>query len=197
MIKYVKRKIENFKNKSLVGKIGDVFFLLLIIMFLMPNGRVMMQRTMLYSGLFNKTVTTDNILLTTKDLTWQLEDFDGKPIQLEELTDKPVFLNFWATWCPPCRAEMPSITELYKLKKEEVNFVFISNEPKEKIAAFMNKNGYDLPLYFARTQTPEALYSTTLPTTVVIDKNNTIVHKSNGMHHWSSDASIAFIEDLQ
>ena len=94
MIKYVKKKIENFKKKSLVGQIGDVFFLLLIIMFLMPNGRVMMQRTMLYSGLFNKTVTTDNILLTTKDLTWQLEDFDGKPIQLEELTDKPVFLNF-------------------------------------------------------------------------------------------------------
>jgi len=59
---------------------------------------------------------------------WQINDMEGNQVSFGSLNNKPVFINFWATWCPPCVAELPGIADLYEKYHDEVNFVIVSNE---------------------------------------------------------------------
>ncbi|HHU57312.1 MAG TPA: TlpA family protein disulfide reductase, partial [Bacteroidales bacterium] len=73
------------------------------------------------------------VILDQQERQLRLVTYDGELVSLEELSDKPVFLNYWGTWCPPCIAELPSLQNLYNAYKEEVHFVFVSNEDPETV----------------------------------------------------------------
>ena len=74
---------------------------------------------------------------------------DGKQTDLTKLIGKkPIYLNFWATWCPPCVREMPFMNELYPQYKDKLEFAVVSVDSKKAdLDAFMKKTGYDLPIY--------------------------------------------------
>ena len=81
----------------------------------------------------------------TKAIDFKLKDLNGKELSLSDLKGKKVFLNFWATWCPPCKAEMPEIEKLYQETKDS-NLVIVAveiGEPLNTVKSFIDGNKYN------------------------------------------------------
>ena len=108
-----------------MAKMWDILFLALIIAFLFPDGRDAMRRAILSTGIVGSVDVNADEDLTYKSGAWILQDLNGAEVQLSELKGQAIFLNFWATWCGPCKAEMPSIEALYKDMGDEVNFLIV------------------------------------------------------------------------
>ncbi len=123
---------------------------------------------------------------------------EGKKLPLPVLRGKVVFLCFWATWCPPCRAEMPFLQKLFHALKEEKNIIFlmVSHEEKETLYAFMKKEGYDLPIYRADSTLADSLQVDAVPTVFIIDPKGNIVLRHNGAARWDDASCIAFLKKL-
>ena len=124
---------------------------------------------------------------------------DGEYVDLSKLKGKVVFVNFWATWCPPCIAEMPSINSLkarYNNNKHLV-FLMVDVDNNRSVAnAFMKKNSYDLPVYTQGSNIPKSLFEGSVPTTVIINKKGEIVFEHRGMANYNSEKIQRFLEDL-
>lgn len=127
------------------------------------------------------------------------KDSLGNLVRLEEQKGKVIFINFWATWCPPCIAEMPSIEKLYNRFKNNPNILFImadADNDFKKASAFMIKNDYQLPVYTIAGNLPSTIYSGTLPTTVIIDKSGKIVFSHEGIADYGNAEMIGFLEKM-
>jgi thiol-disulfide isomerase/thioredoxin len=121
-----------------------------------------------------------------KPLT-QLVDADNNGVDFKAFTGKVVFVNNWASWCPPCIAEMPTIQQLKnKLKGENIVFVMVSfDDNHAKAKSFSTKKGYDFDLYFPGANYPFATSS--IPATFILDKSGEVVSQHVGMADYSSD----------
>jgi thiol-disulfide isomerase/thioredoxin len=128
--------------------------------------------------------------------SWQLRDIYGNEINFEDLHGSVVFLNFWATWCPPCIAEMPSLNELYTDYNNKVRFVLVSNEKVSTVRKFMEKNNYDLNSYVPLSYYPENFKVRSIPRTFLIDKDGRIVIDKNGAANWNSQKVRMQLEEL-
>ena len=117
---------------------------------------------------------------------WNLVDSSGTKINFQELEGEIILVNFWATWCPPCIAEMPSLNALYSDYKDKIKFVFVANDQKSKVDAYLEKNNYDLPVYYSSEKAPTELYSNSIPATFLIDDRGKIVMKEIGSSDWNS-----------
>ena len=106
-----------------------------------------------------------------------LRDLDGNAVRLSDFRGKTVFLNFWASWCVSCQAEMPTLQQSW-LKYKDKNVVFLGvdiAEPVDVVRQFVNKGGYTWTFVFDSTQRPPADYHITgIPTTFFIDKDGVI-----------------------
>lgn len=120
------------------------------------------------------------------DFNWNLVDNQGKTINFQEMEGNIILLNFWATWCPPCVAEMPSLNDLYQDYGDKISFVFLANDNKEKVNSYLDKNSYNLPVYYTKANVPEELRSPSIPTTYLIDDQGKIVMKEVGSYNWNS-----------
>lgn len=117
---------------------------------------------------------------------WILADRQGNPLKFKALKGEVIIINFWATWCGPCIAEMPSLQKLYDEYGENVNFLFVTTDDTNKVDNFLKK-GYDLPVYYPKTTVPDIFYSKTIPTTFIIDKKGRIVTAKSGEANWFDD----------
>ncbi|GGG99122.1 hypothetical protein GCM10011416_16740 [Polaribacter pacificus] len=168
--------------KKIKKHFWNIAFVVLIGLFIYPPTKVYFLR--IFS--FSPTVIAAEDQQVLKDTDWQLKGLNTKDIQANELNGKVVFVSFWATWCPPCIAEMPSMKELYDNYKDEVEFIFVSDENWGTISAFFDKKEYDFPVYNSLTIPPKALQSNSIPTTFIIDKNSKIHVKKVGAADWNS-----------
>ena len=119
----------------------------------------------------------------SKSTDFKLKDLNGKEVSLSDLRGKKVFLNFWASWCPPCKAEMPDIERLYEETKDSDLVILAVNlgEDKDTVKSFIDKNNYKFRILLDSDQTVAEQYSiTSIPTSFFIDKNGTIVTKKIG-----------------
>lgn len=124
---------------------------------------------------------------------------DGQTVDLTDLKGKVVFLNFWATWCPPCVAEMPSVNSLYSKMKDNPNVVFMladADQDLKKSTTFMKNNNYDLPVYIPNGPVPDVLFSGSLPTTVIINKKGEIVYSHPGMANYDTPEMVDLLKEL-
>jgi len=166
-----------------------LFFSLLIFMFT-PAG--MPLRALLIKGVSYITSRVENLeidkeeRLKLTDYNWQLVTADSHSVNLQDYKGKVIIINNWATWCPPCVAEMPSLAELYKQYKEQVVFLFVAQDKPEKVAAFLQKNNLDIPVVFIQSDMPQLLQSSSIPTTFIINKRGEIVVKKIGAADWNS-----------
>ena len=157
------------------------------------------QRMVLATGIANpETEVKKEKTKAVYDFT--LNQLDGETLDFEELKGKVVFINFWATWCAPCVAEMPSINSLYKIYKDnpEVVFIMINVENKEeKVRKFIKKKKFSFPIYLPNaSQIPRVYESKGIPTTFVIDKDGYIAYKKVGMANYDADSFVKFIARL-
>ena len=130
-----------------------------------------------------------------------LRTLEGKTVQLSEFRGKKVVLiNFWATWCPPCRLEMPTMQQIYseyKAKAFEVLAVNIEPDAKQEIRDFMK----ELRLIFPIALDPDMKVTSKfrvigLPVSVLIDRQGIIRAKDIGYHDWANKASRTLVESL-
>lgn len=128
-----------------------------------------------------------------------LTDLDGKAWSLAALKGRPVLLNFWASWCEPCRAEMPSL-ELLQTRHEKAGLVILSvnyQEPLPKIRRFLETLPFSLPILLDRDGEAAAAWTPRVfPTTVLIDRSGAPRSTVIGELDWMGDTARGLIEPL-
>lgn len=126
-------------------------------------------------------------LKEAKVLDYTVFDREGNEVKIKDLKGKPLMINLWASWCPPCKAEMPDLNEVYKEYGEEVQFMAINltdgmRETREKAEQFLEGKNFEFPVYFDQEEgnnLGSTIYS--IPTTYFIDKDGNLVKQVNGM----------------
>lgn len=119
-------------------------------------------------------------------LDFTVLDMDGNEVTLESKIGKPLVINFWASWCPPCKGEMPDFEEVYQEKGEEITFMMVNltdggRETVDTAKSFLNDSGYSFPVYFDTQQSAAGAYGiTSIPTTIFIDAKGQIIAGSTG-----------------
>jgi peroxiredoxin len=129
-----------------------------------------------------------------------LPGLDGEMVRLADQKGKVVFLNIWATWCPPCVEEMPSMEKLYQqLKGEDFKILAVSLDENgaEAVLPFMKKHKLNFTALLDAKGTMKYKYQTTgVPETFIIDRNGIIVEKVIGPRDWATPEAIGFFRNL-
>lgn len=131
------------------------------------------------------------------DFTFQ--DASGKQYALSQFRGKVVLVNFWATWCPPCRDEMPSIEQLQQRMagKPFVILALSIDDSWEPVNRFMKENGFTLPVYSDFDKKISTLYGTfKYPETYLVDKKGKVAYKVVGATDWMSSDMLKFLDVL-
>ena len=116
-----------------------------------------------------------------------VQDGDGNAVSLADMIGKPVILNLWASWCPPCKAEMPDFEAAYKEYGDTIHFMMINmtdgyQETVEKAKSFIADAGYTFPVYFdTESEAAIAYTATSIPATYFIDAEGNLVVYARGM----------------
>jgi thiol-disulfide isomerase/thioredoxin len=128
-----------------------------------------------------------------------LKDIKGKNISLSDFKGKIVFLNFWTTWCPTCRIEMPSMEKLHqKFKNKDFAIVTVNlRESASKVKAFFKKFKLTFTALLDSTGEVGASFGIrAIPTSYILDKTGRIIGRVNGPREWDSKAAIALFVNL-
>lgn len=194
--------IENYKaklkKKSKWSWASDLIFFALIIALIIPSTRtplvVFLKRVTLMGPSISE---NDNFgKLNQNDLSWQLINNKGETVRLSDLSDKPIFINFWATWCAPCIAEMPSINKLYLDYKDDIHFVIATYEDQALVDAFLEKHELNFPVYRYHIKEPKLLQSKTIPATFILNTKGEIVVSEKGTSNWNSKSVRTLLDRL-
>lgn len=175
-------------------------FLLLKVTGLGREISVITQSALLKAGIMdvqpeNTTTTKQNF-----DYNFSVKDLDGKKLDMKDLKGKVIFLNLWATWCGPCRVEMPSIQSLYNdVDKDRVAFVMLSldqENQRKKIVQFIDDKDYTFPVYQPASPLPKLLRVNTIPTTFIIGPDGKVVSKKTGMANYDTEEMRGFLREI-
>lgn len=133
-------------------------------------------------------------------VAWELRSVhNGEVTNLSDLRGKAVFLNVWATWCPPCVAEMPSIVRLADRLKSNPNVAFVlvsMDDDLGELQTFLEKEKIELPVYTRLEGAPEALHSDGIPITFILGTDGTIQQQRIGSQEWDRQSVVDLLENL-
>lgn len=161
---------------------------LIIVLLLVPQTRhfFQLQLNKLFS-LIPPSVEVRTERRKISDFNFKLKSIDGDFYNLQHIEYKTAIVSFWATWCPPCIAELSSLQQLYNDYGDKVEFVFISNEKLEVLNAFLKKNGYDFPVYIVQEEAKDIYFKPrTIPRTLLINRGKEVVIIEEGAKNWNS-----------
>jgi len=132
-----------------------------------------------------------------KKTSAHLLDINNNPVDFSRFKGKVVFVNNWASWCPPCIAEIPSIQKLKnELNSQDFVFVMVSfDEDHGKAIAYMKKKGFNLDVYFPGDKYPYVTES--IPVTYILDKDGKIAGDHGGMTDYSTKEIVDFMKSVQ
>ena len=181
--------IKIFKKKN----ISNIVFVILFALMLYPPTREWGMRQIAFAP----SVKDSDKVEIIDTYNWELNGLNSEAINFNDLKNKVIFVNFWATWCPPCRAEMPMIQELYNDYKDQVAFIFVTNENWNTVNKFFEKNSYDLPTYNSIGVPPKKFTETnSIPASYLINKKGEILISKVGAANWNSTKVRDLIDDL-
>ena len=123
------------------------------------------------------------------DLDWSIKTRDGQMIPVESFRGQVIFLNAWATWCKPCRDEMPNIAALYKSLQDvpDIAFLVVSDEEAQAVIGMMNDRGWDVPSYVT-DEFPEMFENGgRRPMTAIIDPQGIVRELILGSRDWDTE----------
>jgi thiol-disulfide isomerase/thioredoxin len=169
-------------------KKSDVIFLMVIALLIIPQTRQPIQIA-LHSVLskFGPSVINKKDREQVSYTSWELRDLNGNKLNFKNVKGKVVFVNLWATWCPPCIAEFQAIQDLYNDYKNDVVFLLVSNESPTVIKKFLDTKGYNIQIFNPLTNYPNDFNPRSIPRTYIIDKDGYIVVDKKGAANWNSD----------
>ena len=131
--------------------------------------------------------------------SFALKDLNGNEVRLDDLRGKIVFLNFWATWCPPCREEMPSMEKLHReFRNKDFTMLAINlREDGRKVKAFKEKFGLSFPIPLDSNGAVGSDYGiASIPTTYLVDREGYVIGVALGARDWSSRETFGLINQL-
>ncbi len=156
-----------------------------------------LQSVLLYTGLMQPDT---EVSASSREAYYNmpLVSLDGDRTSLEAFKGKTIFLNFWATWCPPCIAEMPNIQNLYEtIDSDQIVFVMVSlDEDPQRAQDFISRKAFTFPVYTLAGNKPNIYNSTVVPTTYVISPEGEIVVEHRGMAKYDTDEFRSFLREL-
>ncbi|VAW28160.1 hypothetical protein MNBD_BACTEROID07-1644 [hydrothermal vent metagenome] len=177
-----------FKKRKPFAIVTDILFWGLVLLLVIPTTRVPVASFFIRLTSFAPSGLSAEKQYTLSDNAkkWELTDMSGKTVLFSDLLDKPVFINIWATWCPPCRAELPGIQKLYEQYKGKVHFILLSDEPPAKVKAFARKHHYEDMPFYRYSYVPKDFSTRSIPTTFIISKQGKVVLTKKGAARWDS-----------
>ncbi len=178
-------------------KKSDILFLVIIALLIIPQTRQPIQIA-LHSVLsnFGPSVIDKEDQKKVSYASWKLRDLEGNELNYQNTKSKVVFVNLWATWCPPCIAEFQNIQDLYNDYGNDVLFLLVSDESPNTIQKFLDKKGYDIPIFSPLTNYPDDFSPRSIPRTYIIDKEGHIVVDKKGAANWNSDTIRKQLDEL-
>ena len=195
----IKEKINNYLKRSPWKIASDVIFWVLIVLIIIPSTRagflsvVSKVRTAVFSPAMKQ---GQGIVMDEAALAWGLVNLDGTHATLSDFEGEVILINFWATWCPPCRAEMPSLEKLYTDYGSKVRFLMVSNENPDPLTEFMDQKKYTFPVWLTLSPPPEELKTKSIPATFILNKKGEIVFNKSGAFDWNSSKVRNFLDTL-
>lgn len=158
------------------------------------------HRAILASGLKDGSATKGSSINEDLDYQFTIKDLEDKKYSFDQFKGKVIFLNLWATWCGPCRAEMADIQKLYsKISSERIVFVMLSIDKdldKGKVVNYLKSRKFTFPAYMPSGFLPSQLRVPAIPTTFIISKEGKIVRKEVGAMNYDTPKFKKFLEEL-
>ncbi len=154
------------------------------------------QSALLATGLIKPKITVVNKENLDFDYRGKFLDLEGHSVSLEDYRGKTIFINLWATWCPPCIAEMPHISDMYHKVKgtENLEFLMIAlDKDLAKSKSFIERKGYDFPVVHASFGLNNSLQSQSIPTTIVVNPQGEIIFYQEGMSNFDTEEFREFL----
>jgi thiol-disulfide isomerase/thioredoxin len=188
---------------------GELLFLAAFILIMTTDLRQpvlsTVQRGLLATGLWRATLPAQSQELPEQlasengyPLSLPLVTVDGRPANLSQFRGKVVLINLWASWCPPCLAEMPGMQALYqKVDTSKVAFVLISlDENQNKARALLKRKHYTMPVFFPTANLPAPFNSSSIPYTVILTPQGRVADRHSGMADYDTPEFKAALEKL-
>lgn len=172
--------------KLLKKRWKDALLAIFLLLMIIPQTRKPIQIKIQKLIAFSPSVIDKEEQKKLSDYHLILQNQNLKEINLTEAKGEVIIINFWATWCPPCIAEMPDFKNLYSDYNKKVRFYFVTNDNWDLVSRFEEKRKLELPYYKALSKNNELIYPQ-LPTTYVIDKNGNIIVDKVGVAKWNSN----------
>ena len=175
---------------------SDILFIVFIGLLLFPQTRMPIQVALnkVRVALFSPSVWDEEAQL--QPFAYHVATLDSVPKSIPVGQGKITFISYWATWCPPCIAELPSIQKLHADYGDQVTFLLLSNENPTTVKRFLKKKALELPVFTPQMKAPSALYETSIPTNYVLDQKGKIIMKETGAADWNSKRVRELLEAL-
>lgn len=180
-----------------------ILTVLFIIVLVNKDAKSWLMRQVASTGFLNSSISepkeTQNTLGKASYAGLMLKNEEGTVIDSSRLHNKVVFINFWASWCPPCRAEFPSVQKLYDKYSQNPDMVFLTvnlDDNPHLGKSYLKEKGFTVPFLIPAAHIPDVLYSGSLPTTVVLDKKGDIRLHHKGLADYSKDSFYKEIDEL-
>ncbi|HCM35622.1 MAG TPA: TlpA family protein disulfide reductase [Chryseobacterium sp.] len=196
--------MENMKKWFRSNWSTVIFAIALIILLVSLDAKAWLMRQVASTGLLNSKISEPKAKNTSTAPSVSYTDFTikdemGTVTSVSKLKGKVVFINFWASWCPPCRAEFPSIQQFYEKYRSNPNIVFLTINLDDDLAlgkSYLKEKGFTVPFLTPAGSIPKEIYGGSLPTTVVLDKNGEIRFHHTGLADYSKASFYDQIDQL-
>ena len=173
-------------NRILKNLRKNILWLILFVVLLVPKFRTPLQIALHKGFSYINLVSINEVPKLSGIGKLVVIDECGGETKGEDLEGRVVFVNFWATWCAPCIAEMENIQGLYNSYQDKVLFLMVTNETFEETSAFKDLRGYNFNVYRPKNL-PIDFYDKTIPRTLILDSKGRIVVEKFGAVDWNSN----------
>ncbi len=179
-------------------KFKNIIFLVLIALLIIPQTRKPIQ-LFINKGLalISPSIEKNENLEKLTNYNYHFVDKNNTVFNLAQAKGQVILINYWATWCPPCIAEMPSLQKLYNQYQHKIIFLFVTTDNFNQVNAFLNKNKYTFKVYRENDDAFSSNFKiNTIPRTLLIDKQGTIIIDETGAANWNSKKVRKTIDQL-
>ena len=176
-----------------------IMIAVLILLWVNPDAKAWVMRHMISTGLFNSKIEEKTEESSLVPSNFSVKNENGEITETSQLRGKVVFINFWASWCPPCRAEFPSVQKLYDRYRSNEDMVFLTVNLDDEIILgkkYLQKEKFSIPFLVPDSSIPKELYNGSIPATTILDKTGKIRMHHSGMADYSKASFYKEIDGL-